>query len=87
MLKEEIRIFNDHLSEWLKSHTGKFVLIKGEEVIGFYNTDIEALSEGARLFGLEPFLVRPVIPVQEEVEIPAMMIGVLNANPTQPIRW
>lgn len=85
MLDQELKIFEDNLPEWLESHSGKFTLIKGDELIGFYDTTDEALKEGAQRFGLQPFLIRRVSPEQEEISIPAMTIGVLNANPSFPI--
>lgn len=59
---------------------GRFVLIKGEELVGGYNTIQEALAEGARRYGLDNFLVRQVgVPV-ENISIPALTLGILRAN-------
>ena len=41
-------------------HAGRFVLIKGEEVLGVFDTADEAGQTGRTRFLLEPFLVRPV---------------------------
>jgi hypothetical protein len=61
-LAVEVTIFNDHLAEWRKSHMGKFVLIKGTEVVGFYGSLEQAFTVGTGRFGLEPFLVRQIVP-------------------------
>jgi len=59
-IQAELKHFAAQKSEWLKNHRGKFVLVKGEELIGVFDAPESALSEGARRFGLEPFLIRRV---------------------------
>jgi hypothetical protein len=80
MLEKEIRIYEQNLSEWLKSNSEKYVLIKNRDVIGFYSTFNEALEEGTRLFGLQSFLIRQILPSQEEIKIPALTLGILYAD-------
>ncbi len=82
MLDQEIKTYNENIAEWLKTEFGKIVLIKGNEVVGFFNTNGEALSEGVKRFGLDGFLVRPIAPIPEEIKIPALTLGILNANIT-----
>jgi hypothetical protein len=84
MLEQERQYYAEHLAEWLAQHPGKFVLIKGSELLGIFNTIEEALAEGARRFALEPFLVRRVQKDQEEVNVPALTLGILRANSTHP---
>ncbi len=87
MLEKEIKFFNAHNSEWQKSERGKFALIKGDELVGFYNTYEDALAEGARRFKLESFLVRLVAAEKEkELNIPALTLGLLRADITPSIR-
>jgi len=82
MLEQEINYYNQQLSQWLDHFTGRFVLIKGSELIGTFDTQADALAEGARRFGLQSFLVRRVEPTQPNVSIPALSLGILRANPT-----
>ena len=79
-LEQERKLFKDHQAEWQKSYPGKFVLIKGETLRGVFDSDKTAVSEGIRLFGFEPFLVRNVAETEEEIHIPAIMFGLLHAN-------
>jgi hypothetical protein len=79
MLETERAYFDAHRSEWLQSHHGQFALIKGEKLIGMYDSDEDALSEGARLFGMQPFLVRRIQEREQEVCIPALALGILHA--------
>lgn len=65
MLHTELDFFNSHFSEWLKIHSGKFVLIKGQELVGVYNSQQDALAEGYKKFTLEPFFVKQINILQE----------------------
>ncbi len=84
MLEQEILFYNTHLKELVTSDLGKYVLIKNNELIGKFNTFDDALSEGARRFGLVPFLIRQIQTDQEEINIPALTLGILNADITYP---
>ena len=77
MLTKEIKYFEANLKRWLTEKKGLFVLIKGEELIGTFNTFEAALAEGAQRYGLESFLIRPVQESPEEIHIPALTLGIL----------
>lgn len=62
-LDRETKVFDEHLDAWRTSHMGEFVLIKGDDVIGFSASLAEAFSVGTARFGLEPFLVKQIVPV------------------------
>jgi hypothetical protein len=85
MLEQERQYYAEHLAEWLTSYPGKFVLVKGQELIGVFDTIEDALSEGARRFALEPFLVRRVEKNREDVSIPALTLGILRANTSRSV--
>jgi hypothetical protein len=61
-LEREARAFDRHVEEWRTTHLGQFVLIKGDDVIGFYPALEQAFREGTARFGLEPFSVRQIVP-------------------------
>lgn len=61
-LNREAELFNEHLEEWRQSHVGQFVLIKADEVLGFFPSLDEAFAEGTQRFGLEPFFVKQIVP-------------------------
>ncbi len=79
MLEQELSYYSQKLSEWLDEYRGRFVLVKDHELIGVFDTFEDGVTEGARRFGLSPFLVRRVQENTEEVKIPAFTLGVLNA--------
>ena len=43
-----------------EGHEGKWVLIKGETVVGLYNTADEAMAEGGKRFSLDLYMVEHV---------------------------
>lgn len=64
---------------------GQVVLIHGDELIGVYATEAQALSEGARRFGREPFLVRQVRDKEPVFSNPALSLGILRASSTPSV--
>jgi hypothetical protein len=86
MLEQERQYFSEHRAELLAQHVGRFVVIKENELIGSFNTIEEALAEGAKRFGLTPFLVRQVTAAEEkEINIPALTLGILRADSSRPV--
>lgn len=79
-LQTELEFFKANQAEWAKVHSGKFVLVKGEKLIGVFDSDQNAVAEGLRFFGSESFLVRGVNELDQTLRIPALMFGLLNAN-------
>jgi hypothetical protein len=77
MLDKERKYFQQQRVEWLSKFPGKYVLVKDDELINVFNTPDEALIEGARRFGLEPFLVRQVEQDEKDVYVPALTLGIL----------
>lgn len=84
MLDIERAYFDANIEDWLTKNSNMFVVVTGEQVLGFFDTLDEALSVGARTCGLQPFLVRRVQLQREDVSIPALTLGILNANTTFP---
>jgi hypothetical protein len=50
-------------------------------LINTFNNDIEAYKEGIKRFGKDPFLVHLIADEQPEEKYPALMLGLINANP------
>ena len=84
-LETERKFFAQNRDQWRAAHPGKFVLVKGDRLIGTFNRPEDAIAEGARLFGTESFLVRSVDQSEEELYIPALALGILNANSTRSV--
>ena len=79
-LEKELQFFAENKTNWLKAHFGKFVLVKGSELIGVYDNAETAIAEGAKRFGAESFLVRQ-LNEEKDVYIPTLALGLLDAHP------
>jgi hypothetical protein len=60
LLNEEVSVFEAHRSELLGSARGKFVLIKGDEMVGVFDSEMDAIRQGYEKFGNVAFLVKLV---------------------------
>ncbi len=58
---------------------GRIALIHGDDLIGVFDTDAEAVREGTRRFGRELFLVRQVRAEEPIISNPALDLGILRA--------
>ena len=79
-LKEELDIYARREEEFKKTASGKFVVIKGSEIVGFSDNLDAALTEGTRRFGLESYLVRKVGEPVQTLTIPALALGLIGAH-------
>jgi len=58
-LEKELATYEANVGQW-GDHTGKFVLIRGEEVVDFFAAYEDAIKAGYQKFGLDPFLVKQI---------------------------
>lgn len=80
MLEVERQFVSSHRDELLKVYGGRFLVVKGEEVSGAYDSLNEALHAAATKHGLDNVLIRRVEDAEQEVSIPALTLGILGAN-------
>ncbi len=58
-LEKERATYQRELPGLLKNE-GKFVLIHGDDVVGVFDTEEEAIEAGDNRFGLDPFFVHQI---------------------------
>ena len=63
-LEKEIETYNRELPN-LVSEDGKYVLIRGDKVLGTFTSYEDALKEGYQVCGLDPFLIKQIQAVQQ----------------------
>ncbi len=73
-LKTEQETFYAHLASLLPD-IGKYVLIKGADIIGTYGTYEDALQIGYEKFKLEPFLVKRIAPAEQVSYFTRALVG------------
>jgi len=62
-LEKELETYKREF-EHLREHEGKFVLIKDDRVLDWYDTYRDALKAGYEKFGLVPFMVKQILSVE-----------------------
>jgi hypothetical protein len=72
-LDREQAAYDANLPHWLAGHEGEYVLIKGDEVLGFYEARDEALAAGYARFGVVPLFVKQVTPSEPAHHIPNIL--------------
>ena len=58
MLEREYQYFISHHEELFSKYPNKFLVIKGEEVIGVHNSNLEAYNETVKTEKLGTFLIQ-----------------------------
>lgn len=66
LLSTEMETYRSHKDELLGKAAGKFVLIKGDKILGTYESQTDAVNEGYKQLGVVPFLVKQI----EEHDLP-----------------
>ena len=86
MLEKEHNYLASHREELLKLYGGKYLVIKEEQVTGAFDTIDEALMDAVMKHGLDSVLIRRPTEAQMEISVPALTLGILNANPARTDR-
>ena len=61
-LQEEFNYYLAHQDELVRLYNGRFIVLKGHEVLGVYDERLEALSETAKEHEPGTFMVHRVTP-------------------------
>ena len=77
VLEKEYKVYLSHLNKFIPAHQNKYVLIKGDKVVGFYGSYKEALRAGLKSFGNVPFFIK-VVKKTEEVHF--FHQGIMSSN-------
>ncbi|HEY9123258.1 MAG TPA: hypothetical protein PK252_02685 [Bacteroidales bacterium] len=60
MFEKELEIFKKIKADLLSQYSGGFVVIKGDEVLGVWQSRLDALKSGIDKYGDVPFLVKNI---------------------------
>lgn len=70
-LDTEVATYEKHKEELLGKSRGKFVLIKGEQILGTFDSQADAVNQGYKQLGIVPFLVKQI----QEFESPLHFVS------------
>jgi hypothetical protein len=65
LLEPEFDYFIGHQDELVRKYQGKFVVIKNQEVVGIYDSELQAVKETSKTHELGTFLVQKCEPGSE----------------------
>ncbi|BBE42088.1 hypothetical protein NAS2_0699 [Conexivisphaera calida] len=70
--------------ELLQRYRGKAVAIKDGELVGVHEDEVRAFEDVVKRYGFmpAPVLIRRAVEVEEPVDIPAYVNGLMDARPT-----
>jgi hypothetical protein len=80
MLEKELEFLSAHREELAKEYPGRFLIIKGEEVAGAYETREAALAAAGEQFGFSNVLIRRAEDADQLISIPALTYGLIDAR-------
>ncbi|MGD0264401.1 MAG: hypothetical protein ABSD47_05500 [Candidatus Methylomirabilota bacterium] len=80
VLQDELAFFEERRPELVKTHLGKFALVKSRALIDTFTTFPEAYAKGVELYGSEPFLVKMILPEEPKHAVPVLSLHLLNAR-------
>ena len=66
-LEREIAFFKTIQSKLAREHHGQFVVIHGESMAGFYDSELKAYMEARKKMGSQAFLIRKCVRPEEEI--------------------
>ena len=75
VLGDELKTYEYHKANLLKSDRGKFVLIKENKIVGVYDTYDDAVKVGIDKFGNRPFLVKQILDVEPKENFTSNLIN------------
>jgi hypothetical protein len=76
LLDVELKTYEKHREELLGSAEGKFALIRGDEVVGVFDSKMDAIAQGYKHFGNVPFLVKQVLKVEVPQDFVSNHLGI-----------
>lgn len=75
-LATELATYDEHRGELIGTSVGRFVLIKGAEIVATYESERDAIAQGYRQFGNVPFLVKQVSPTERPLNFVSGIVNV-----------
>ena len=80
-LARELRTYEAHKDELLQHSPGRYVLIKGSEIVGLYEREEDAFKEAFKRFRLYTFMVQRVQKEFDRVYVGGSSFEFLNFEP------
>lgn len=64
-LEQEFKFYKDHQKELVEKYKDKFLAIVGEEIVGVYDTELQAYTATKKKHAVGTFLIQHCLPGKE----------------------
>jgi len=75
-LQTELKFFEQHRLELFRENPGKYALVKGTQLLGTFESELDAVGAGFRTIGNEPFLVKQIVEADVPLVFSTFNLGV-----------
>jgi hypothetical protein len=79
-LETEIAFFEANRAKFCEFALGKWALVKGAKLYGFFDTEAAAYKEGLELFGDEEMLIHQILPEEFIHQNLALELGLIHGT-------
>ena len=76
ILDTELKTYEQQRDHLLATAEGKFVLIHNDEVVGTYDSKMDAIAQGYHQFGNVPFLVKQILKIEVAQNFISNLLGI-----------
>lgn len=76
LLEVELKTYEQHRDKLLGTAEGKYVLIRDDQVVGVFDSKMDAIAQGYQRFGNVPFLVKQILKVEVPQNFVSNLLGV-----------
>ncbi len=76
VLDAELKTYEQHRDQLLGTAEGKYVLIRNDQVVGVFDSKMDAITQGYQRFGNVPFLVKQILKVEVPQNFVSNLLGV-----------
>jgi hypothetical protein len=74
-LQTELDAFETLRLSLLDREAGRYALVKGHDLVDTFSTEVDAIREGYRRFGNEPFLVKHIVEADVPMNFSSFNLG------------
>lgn len=78
MFRQELDFFITNQDRLVAQYRGKVLVIKGQEVVGAYETALEAYREAKKDFELGTFMLQPCVAGPQAYTVTISSVGVIK---------
>lgn len=76
VLDRELETYERNREQLLATSEDKFALVHGDSILGTFDSEMDAISQGYQRLGMVPFLVQQVVRVEVPLNFVSNQLGI-----------